>query len=350
MKIFDIAHNIFSAIGERIKRMLPNPKDSTESKNFKTTVYLLIGGLFSMLTVAVIAFMAYVQPLDETVIPNLTGEDFREAVIVLQNKKLIPYLDFQFTNSPEEKDKIMNQDPKPREKVRIGSRVTLVVSKGITYDRLGNYIGKPLPEVEKMLATLNRRQEIVILKKPINYISHRSPAGTVIAQNPNPGAPLSDQLTQLELTVSKGQGQTEYTVGNYLGRDFTSVISDLQRDNIAFVFVVIEGTPDQAGKIVSQNVPPESTIDAGAYLLLEMVKPNRVPEGKIFGVYTYNIPEFGAPVLVKVEAEVMGRRSILLSQERFGGRLTLPYILDREAEIFVTVAGEEKQPEKAQPY
>jgi len=228
----------------------------------------------------------------------------------------------------------------------------LGANQGMTLDQLGNYINKNLAEVETVIeSSFNKEKELILIKKPINYISHKSPAGTIIAQNPAPGTPLGDKTLFLELTVSKGQVQTEFTVGEYAGKDFYTVIGELQNTNILLVFVVATNPgAGKPGSVISQNIEPGSTVEAGAILILEMIKPTDVPEGKVFGLYTYNIPEVASPVLIKIEAELLGRRTTLLSQERYGGKLALPYILDRETEIIITIAGEEKQPEKVSAY
>ncbi len=352
MKAFDILRNILSGLGTLIKRMLPNPKDSPESKNFKTTLYFLFGCIVFMGLVALVAFLAFVQPVDETVIPNLAGSDFREALVILQNKKLETYVNFEFTNSPQDKDLILKQPPAPREKVRIGSRVILWVSQGAAYDRVGNYVDKPLSEVEALFrSSFNKEREIIAIKKPVNYISHKSPAGTILAQNPAPGTPLTDRTLFLEFTVSKGRVESEIIVGNYAGQYFQTAVEALQAANISFLFLIKDNdSGGQPGTIISQNVAPGTKIDAGTYLVLEMVKPASVPANKVFGVYTYTLPDFGAPILIKVEADLFGKRAALLTQERFGGRLTIPYILDKDSEIVLTLAGEEKPPIKVHAY
>ncbi len=352
MKLFDILHNIVSGLVSLVKRMLPNPKDSSESKNFKTTVYFLLGGIVFMGVVALVAFLAFIQPVDETVIPNLVGSDIHEALVILQNKKLETYVNFEFTNSPQDKDLILKQAPAPREKVRIGSRVSLWVSQGAAYDRVGNYVDKTLSEVEALFkSTFNKEREVIAIKKPVNYITHKSPPGTILAQNPPPGTPLTDRTLYLELTVSKGRSEADIIVGNYVGQDFQTALEALQTANISFLFIVKnDDGSGQPGGVTSQNVAPGTKIDAGTYVVLEMIKPSSVPENKVFGLFTYTLPDFGAPILVKVEADLFGKRSLLLAQERFGGRLTVPYILDKDSEIVLSLAGEEKPPVKARMY
>jgi eukaryotic-like serine/threonine-protein kinase len=351
MRIFDVLHNIASGLGRLVKRMLPDPKDSQESKNFKTTLYFLAGCILFMGLVAIVALVAFLQPVDETVIPNLAGSDFREALVILQNKKLQTYVNFEFTTTPQDKDLILRQDPAPREKVRIGSRVTLWVSQGAAFDRVGNYVDKTLSEVEALFrSSFNKDREVIAIKKPINYISHKSPAGTILAQNPAPGTPLSDRTLFLELTVSKGRAASDIIVGNYTGQYFLAAIETLQSANISFVFVVKDEMTGAPGSVVSQNVAPGTKIDAGVVLVLEMNRPANISENKVFGLYTCTLPDFGAPILVKIEADLFGKRTPLLTQERFGGRLTIPYILDKDAEIVLTVADEEKPPIKVRSY
>jgi len=351
MRFLEILKDIFYAIGSFFRRLFPNPDDSDETTNFKKTIYLLLGSLLLMGLVAVITFVIFVQPLDETVIPNLIGEDFRDAINILQTKKLVPVFDFKFTNLPTERDKVIQQDPKPREKVRIGSRVNLLVSKGIAYDRLGNYLNRSLKEVQKLIKTFNSEREIIRLKEPINYITNKAAPGTILAQYPLPGTAIGDDPIELELTVSKGPQTEIIKIGDYCGRNFQEVLPELQTANLTFVFLIkTDASAEDSGKIISQNIEAGKNIDPAEVLVLEMAKPKDIPEGKVFGVYTYNIPDLGTPVFVKVEASVLGRRTTLLSQERYGGRLTLPYILDKNAEIIITVANEEKKPERVRSY
>ncbi len=352
MRVFDVVRNMFMALGDFIKRIIPNPRDTVESRNFKTTILFLIGCVVFMFAVAVVAFIAYIQPVEETVIPDMKGSDFREALGILQNKKLQPFIRFEYTTVPQDKDLIMKQEPEARAKVRIGSRVTLWVSSGVMYDRVGNYVNKSLSEVEDLFRiSFNKDRQIIAVKKPVNYVSNQAAAGTILAQYPPPGTPLGDRVLYVEFTVSKGISQTEIVVDDYTGKPFQTVVADLQAKNIPFIFNV--ATTDQDGRdglVTAQNIPAGTKIGGGALLVLQMFKPVAVATGKVFGLFRATIPDFGAPVTVKVESELLGKRTLLLSEERAGGELALPYVLDKDASIILTLGGDEKQPEKVQPY
>ncbi|MBN2352695.1 MAG: PASTA domain-containing protein [Spirochaetales bacterium] len=352
MRVFDVVRNMFMAVWEFIKRIIPNPRDTVESRNFKTTILFLIGCVVFMFAVAVVAFIAYIQPVDETVIPDMKGTDFREAIGILQNKKLQPLFRFEYTNVPQDKDLIMKQEPEASAKVRIGSRVTLWVSSGVMYDRVGNYVNKTLSEVEELFRkSFNKDRQIIAVKKPVNYISHQAQAGTILAQYPPPGTPLGDRTLYVELTVSKGLVQTEIVVGDYEGKPYQSALADLQAKNIPFVFnVETANKNDVPGQVTAQNIPPGAKIGGGVLLVLQMFKPDPAPANMVFGLFRATIPDFGAPVTVKVESELLGKRTLLLSEERAGGELALPYVLDKDASLILTLAGEEKKPEKAQAY
>jgi beta-lactam-binding protein with PASTA domain len=352
MRIFEVLRNFLMALGEFIKRLFPNPRDTVESRNFKTTIFFLIGCVVFMFVVAVIAFVAYIQPVDETVIPQMAGTDFREAIGILQNKKLQPIIHFEYTTVPQDKDRIMKQEPAPSTKVRIGSQVTLWVSGGVMYDRVGNYVNKTLDEVETLFEkSFNKDREIITIKKPVNYISHKAPAGTILAQYPPPDTPLGDRVTEIEFTVSKGMVQNEIVVGDYVGKPFQTVIGELQAADIPFVFTVeTPGQNDEPGLVSAQDLPAGTKLENGALLVLKMWEPETLPANKVFGVFRTSLPEYGAPVAVKVEAELLGKRTMLLSQERPGGKLTIPYLLDKDASIILTVAGEERKPEKVKPF
>jgi beta-lactam-binding protein with PASTA domain len=351
MRGFDVLRNMFMALGDFIKRLLPNPRDTVESRNFKTTVFFLIGCVFFMFIVALIAFIAFIQPVDETVIPVMVGSDFREAIDTLQKKKLQTLIHFEYSNVPQDKDLVTKQDPPPREKVRIGSRVTLWVSSGVLFDRVGNYVNQSLDDVTKLFKEkFNKDREIIAVKKPINFISHQSAAGTILAQYPPAGTPLGDRTLFIEFTVSKGNVQTELTVGDYVGKDFQTALGELQSNNIPFVFNVNTEQNQEPGQVVSQTVAAGAKIDAGVLVVLEMNKPENVPENKVFGVFRVTLPDFGAPMTVKIESELLGKRTLLLSEERLGGPFTFPYILDKDTDLILNVAGDEKKPEKVRPY
>ncbi|RPJ09895.1 MAG: PASTA domain-containing protein [Spirochaetaceae bacterium] len=353
MQVFEVIKNIFFKIGDFLRRILPNPDDNSSLKNFKNFIYIFIGFIVFTAFIAIVVFMMTVASLDETVIPNFVGQDFRDAIVILQNKKLFTRFHFEYTGSEEQRDKIYKQDPESLKKVRVGRVVELWVSKGAAIDKVGNYIGKKIEDVEMIIRETFRsgNHYLLEIKKPINYVSNRTPKGTIIAQYPLKDAPLSDRTVYLELTVSKGMELREVTLGNYTGRDYLSVIQELTSQNIGFVFTIKNKSGSEGpGIVVSQSIQPGKKVGPDTVLALEMVKAPPAGANEVFGLYSTTIPDYGSVVQVKVEIQVEDRRVTILDQVRYGGKLSIPYRADKGASIILTLAGEEKAPERVKTY
>ncbi|MBN1525168.1 MAG: PASTA domain-containing protein [Spirochaetales bacterium] len=344
MQILEVLRNIFEKVGEFFRKILPNPDDNSSLRNFKNFVYIFIGFIIFTGFLAIVVFLAFVQTLDETVVPDFVGQNFQDSIVILQTKKLNPYINFEYTGITENKDIVFKQDPEKQEKVRIGRVVKLWVSLGARPDKIDNYIGRKLDDVKELISVRSGLSNLLEISNPVNFVTHSAPIGTIVAQYPPAGTEIGNRTVSLEFTVSKGLTGRSFTVGDYAGKSYDVVLNEISSSSMSFVFTVRADAKGEPGTIVAQNISSGTKVQPGKLLVLEMVPPNPVPAGMVFGVFAATIPDYGTPTPFKVELETAGKKIVLSDQERMGGKYSVPYIADENAYIIVTIGDEEKQP------
>ncbi len=152
--------------------------------------------------------------------------------------------------------------------------------------------------------------------------------------------------------VLVNKNKKKIKVGMYEGKDFVQALKELSDDGVQYGFRVdlTDDKGEQGGVIAWQFPDPPSTIDEYDYLSLAMTKPDNIPEGKVFGLFKAKLPKFITHKKVEVIAVSGENRTTLMSMMHPGGELSIPYILDENAEIVVLVDGKQKLKEKAEAY
>ena len=334
----------------RVGRILPNAKDSAETRSLKLTVFLFVGIIGFMLVIGIVTFSIAVLGQEETLVPNIQGRDVLDALMDLQSKELYPDIQEQYSANFD-RNIVISQTPAPGTLVKAGKRVTLRVSKGPVIDKVENYVGMMLDDVKIHLQTLfATHTPNLIIKDPILYrFESGIPPGKVLAQTPQPGTPISG-LTYLELVVSQDEtGQTMTSVGDYVGKNFQEAISDLTKDNIPFAFTVQkEGHGVSPGSIIAQNPGAGDKINLDQVVQLTMVAPNDVGKGNVFGLFQYTLPQ--EPIAVDISLDIVSGsdRKNVLTMKHPGGPLAVPYIVPDGSDLVLMVLDQEVARQKAE--
>ena len=332
-----------TAFGKKIMNKLPNRNDEAGNRYFKTVVYLSLVLIVLMIITAVVTFYLTFDGGEHTMVPDLQGLELENALIELQDKSLIPFIRQRSSTNQADKGTILSQDPNAGSEVRVESRVVLIVSKGATIEKLSNYVGRNLDDVENMLKSLvSIYGPLLRINKPVLRVFHESAAGTILEQQPLPGLELTS-LTDLVFVVSKGpEGQT-VTVRDYEGLRFTRVLGLVIDREIPFVFTSREsGSNQTAGTVISQSPAPESEVPAGTLLQFVMSEPDDIPEGYLFGILERNLPNYPVAIALKVEAvSIKGERKELVSMKHNGGLLTIPYMEEDGTVLIVYIEDQE---------
>ncbi|HWH13760.1 MAG TPA: PASTA domain-containing protein, partial [Miltoncostaeaceae bacterium] len=131
-------------------------------------------------------------------VPNLVGDSLSTARAELEAAGL-EVGDLSDRSSERPEGTVLEQDPRPGQRVERGSRVNLVVAAGPELVSVPNVIGSSLDKAQSSLEGAGF--DVTTVSAPSN-----SPAGTVVDQSPPAGAQVEAGAT-ITLTVSDGPAE-----------------------------------------------------------------------------------------------------------------------------------------------
>jgi len=329
----------FKAWGERF---LPNYRDPPERRTFKVFVLLIVGMFVLMVLIGLLTFLLSLKGSEQVTVPAVEGKDLIPALIELQEKDLYPRLQVRFS-SDYEKGLVLEQKPAAGASVRVGRRVILVVSRGPVIDRVEDYVGEKLEDVRLHLQNVFASSRALLrIKEPISYVFDESAAGTILAQKPPAGKAL-DELTELELVVSRGPRGQMVSVTDYSGLRFQDAIAQLASASIPFTFTVRRAQgQEKGGMIVSQTPEAGGEVPYGSVLQLVMTRPADLARGKVFGVFEYTLPAYPIMVDVSLDAVSPEGSTTLVAMKHPGGPISIPYVADARTELVFYVLDKEE--------
>lgn len=329
----------FVVLGERV---LPTYKDPPEKRAFKVIVLLIVGMLVLMLLLGLLAFLLSLHGYEKVTVPGVQGKDLITALVELQEKDLYVRLQVRFS-SDYEKGLVLEQKPAPGASVRVGRRITLVVSRGPVIDRVEDYVGQKLEDVRVHLQTVfGSSRALLRIKEPISYVFDASASGTIIAQKPPAGQAL-ESATDLELVVSRGPRGETVSVVKYVDLRFQDAVAELSSANIPFTFTVRKAQgQEKSGVVVSQTPEPAAEIPYGSVVQLVMTRPASIPTGKVFGVFEYTLPAYPIMVDVSLDAVSPAGSTTVMAMKHPGGPLSIPYLVDDKSELVFYIFDKEE--------
>ena len=325
-----------------IMRIFPNQKDPPERRNFKLVVLLVVAMFVLMVLIGFITFWLSVRGAEEVLVPNVENKELIAALIELQEKELYPRLQVRYS-SDYEKGMVIEQRPSSGTIVRVGRRIILTVSRGPVIDRVEDYVGQKLEDVQIHLQTLFASYRALLkIKEPVSYVFDPQPAGTILAQKPEPGTVI-DSVTELDLVVSRGPRGELVEVPEFIDMEFQNALAQLSSANFPFIFSVkrAEGK-ERAGVIVSQTPEADSEVPYGSVIQLTMTRPQRVPRGQVFGVFEYVLPAY--PIMVDITLDSISEEgnTTILAMKHPGGPISIPYIVAEDSELVLYIFDQEE--------
>lgn len=325
-----------------LSRVLPTRADDEPARLFKRTAFTITGMVLFFGFFAVSTFFLVLRGQEETMVPDLLGQELANALLDLQEKELYPRLQLRYSSDPREKGRVIGQDPPGGLLVKAGQRVTLTVSQGAIVDRVEDYVGQTLADVRITLQTLfATTTPLLRIRDNPTYVYSDAPPGTILEQSPEPGTTLTT-LTDLVFVISRGpRGQTVPTPG-YLGRPYAEALSELIRAGTPFAFKARPaGSGETPGQIVAQSPNPGIQSPKNTVLNLILANPRPV-SGQVFGVFEYSLPEY--PILVDMKLEVReqdGDRRVLAEFAHPGGLIGIPYTAQVGDSLVLSIFGKD---------
>lgn len=236
-------------------------------------------------------------PGSMTLAPTATNMAATSAVKVIEEAQLDAKVVEQFSETVAT-GSVISTDPVAGTEVRKGSRMTVLVSKGLERFTVPNLIHTPGADAARVLA----EQNLKLVNRPEEY-SETVPKGSVISQDPQPNTKAKRDAT-VSVTVSKGR--TPITVPTLVGRPLASA-------ERAATAVGLKVTT--SGEANSDSVPKGSVISQ---------KPDR---GTLFAGETISVLVSKGPVMVTVP-DVVGKTEsqarAALSQAGLTARFSYP--------------------------
>ncbi len=156
----------------------------------------------------------------KTTTPTLKGMSYTQGLKEAENSKVyVEVTDLKFSSS--EKDQIISQSIKPGKKVKEGTKIEIVVSKGVR-----DYVVPDVQYLTKKEAIKALKKEELHYKVKYQY-SKTYKKGVVMEQSIEAGKKVKDD-TVVTILVSKGKKITKVTVPSVIGQSRSSAVSALE--------------------------------------------------------------------------------------------------------------------------
>jgi len=288
----------------------------------------------------IVGFFVHLKSEDQVLVPSVEGSSLEDALLELQAKELYPRLQLRFSDDPNERGRVMSQNPSAGSVVKAGRRVALVVSRGTVIDKVENYVGKNIKDVEQLFASIftSNSKKLLIIKEPYTMIVDEAPEGTILAQNPPQGTEVSSS-TEIEFVVSRGNVPDLIDVPNFVGMDLNTLYAAIANTPLIFDFVRGVRSDIDLPTVASQNVNAGDSVATYSHIELTLNFPISVE--KIFGIYNVELPKY--PELVDISCDVVGPDNItntLVLIKHYGGAFQLPYYLEEDSIVTITAKNE----------
>jgi beta-lactam-binding protein with PASTA domain/predicted Ser/Thr protein kinase len=180
----------------------------------------------------------------QTEVPDVIGQSRDEAVAALARADLEAKIVEVY--SEKEPGTVTGQNPRGGEKVKVGTRVQINVSRGARPLTVPSVVGQPYESAASALQGAG-------FKVARRDVDSTDPAGTVVDQQPRAGVTAPAGTT---ITVSVSKGPTEQQVPDVLNQAEGDAVATLEASGFT-ANVVREATDDPAldGFVVRQDPP-----------------------------------------------------------------------------------------------
>jgi beta-lactam-binding protein with PASTA domain len=308
--------------------------------NGKLVFISVFGTICITALVCAVVFFVFVNRPEQVLVPNVVGKQLTTALLEMQVKELYPKLQLRYSDTADDKGLVLEQNPTQGSIVKAGRRITLVVSRGGIVDTVEDFIGQQYVDVQVKLQVMfsGVAKPLITLAEP-SYTADIAEPGTILAQEPPAGTPISDPVA-VKLVVSRGSQFDQTTVPHLVGMTVTDVLRQMERAKIIFDFTVrLAGAADRPGTVVSQeasnpNVPNYTRVKA------EFALPENAIGGNIYGIFSADLADFPYPVPVQLVAKSpAGQSSTVVAFDHPGGHITIPYAVPARSELTLTAAG-----------
>ena len=207
----------------------------------------------ALAAVGLLGFSSTLNPIDALLgrgaivtVPDVIDDARPRAVAEIESQGLVAVVESAFSLTAP-RGTIIGQTPRGGAKVREGTEVEVVVSKGANRVEMPDAVGRPLREVAPPFDSAGI--PLVIDRVPSETVE----GGIVIAQDPGPGIQVTGEDT-VSFTVSSGSA--DRPVPEVMGKSPDAASFELGRAGLAVGEVeLLDDEAVPAGAVVSSNPP-----------------------------------------------------------------------------------------------
>ena len=253
----------------KIKRFIKNHKALSIVIGLIILFALSLGGTLGVLSIT--------NP-PEVEMPNVVGLSKEEAQKAIEDAKLKFEVKSEEYNKDVEEGHVISQDPTYMEKynkVKQGSTVSVVISKGQEKTTVPKVVGMEKEEAIKALEDAKLKVEV------IEETSKKVEEGYVISQETDADTEAFAGDT-VKIHVSTGTGIKQVTVESVIGQDEATAKSTLEGLGLKVNVSYDEDTSKDNGIVLKQSIDSGKTVDEGTTITITV---NKVAESKDLKVY-----------------------------------------------------------------
>ncbi|MEV4420457.1 PASTA domain-containing protein, partial [Patulibacter sp. NPDC049589] len=244
-------------------------RENAEARRRRRWTIAIVGGLATVVVLALVGYLAFGRM--ETV-PRVTGETYEAARQKLETSGFKVVQDQSQSSTTVERNRVIEQSPGPRRKVRRGTEVRLVISSGPRSATVPSVVGLTLADAKKKL------QDLGFTKFLDSRVANDAEAGLVVGTSP-PANQSVDTRERIVIQVSQGPSQPTTTttqveqvkVPKLVGLTRAKAEAALKAVGLTATFSEQE-SDEQAGTVVSSDPGVSSTVDKGSGVSVVLAK------------------------------------------------------------------------------
>ena len=253
----------------KFKRFIKNHKALSIVIGLIILFALSLGGTLGVLSIT--------NP-PEVEMPNVVGLSKEEAQKAIEDAKLKFEVKSEEYNKDVEEGHVISQDPTYMEKynkVKQGSTVSVVISKGQEKTTVPKVVGMEKEEAIKALEDAKLKVEV------IEETSKKVEEGYVISQE-NDADTEAFAGDTVKIHVSTGTGIKQVTVESVIGQDEATAKSTLEGLGLKVNVSYDEDTSKDNGIVLKQSIDSGKTVDEGTTITITVNKKDELKQGTVY--------------------------------------------------------------------
>lgn len=308
----------------------------------KTVVVTVLLAFIIMAASCLAVFFISVQGAEKVLVPDVTGKSLTDALLELQAKELYPKILLKYSEIPGDKGTVLEQNPISGAIVKAYRRVNLTVSRGIPIDYIEDYSGKNIDEVLNTLELLFSGNDSLVQLPPPVYKKSELPAGTILAQYPEAGTPVSEKI-KLQFVVSSGTEIPKTEVPDIEGLSIKQLLSKLGEYKVVFDFEIEEDPKSPIDGVISYEEKTSGQVELFSRVKATLkVLPVSEKSTTAQGIFSVELPEYPYPVPVKLDSQDQTGKLVKLAEFCHPGKhFTVPYNVKKNTTLILYVLDEE---------